>query len=801
MSSNAIASDEIVEKAAALRLHLERALNEMASTATRIGLPAPPAAYEEAKNRMRENVYRVLVMGEAKRGKSTLINALMGDDYLPTDVNIATCQVFFVQQGENLGFRLRYEDDTAQTITREELERYGKESDKRPPDGAKTGSPLRWIEVQGPFAFIPQNIRLLDSPGLGSLYAEHAQITQRFVPQSDAVLFVLSSGSPIGEFELKAIEEILKYTRHIFFVQTQIDLYAEESWKAVLARNREVLNELFFGKIDTGKETISVWPISGLELLRATKAPRQSQRDNHLASSQFPEMWRSFRRFLFRATGCARVSAALEVGSQYHQSGKKFLTENIKALQEAGSDKRNEMQEKRKQELEAFMADWGTTGSKRRELEREVRDIIKVSRQQFLSALATGGRLDRYFSERIDTLVRVKDARELADSISTKIPQYAEKHWLRCTQLCRTSLINILLPALGETGVLDTEELCQEIPTLTRALKLDRDVVRVKDGPMNKLAQAWRGAGMFIGVGGLVALIPGVGIGAAVIGPAMAGGMLIKGLFEADKNLAEQALPSLRSHLSKVLTLVRNAYTETSVHGEISVIEGFFGDLEVGVLDRIRDVIEQRRQELQQRIKEMEEAAKSDVVALQAKIEQAQGSLTEWNAFAAQLTEHQKELTVLYTRPQPDTTKLPPLPRRADAEPEPEKAAPRPTPASAENKEEKERKFRVEVARIVRLPEKAQRDDAYRLAYKQAGLPQEDTKRIYQEEWRKKEEEKAKPAVPVEAGPEGEYRTLIRELLADGEMSEADYERIDTEAGRLGLSRTTRRAIEKEEGI
>jgi hypothetical protein len=166
------------------------------------------------------------------------------------------------------------------------------------------------------------------------------------------------------------------------------------------------------------------------------------------------------------------------------------------------------------------------------------------------------------------------------------------------------------------------------------------------------------------------------------------------------------------------------------------------------------------------------------------------------------LAEHQKELTLLYTRPQPDTAKLPPLPRRADdPEPEKPKAAPPAATESKEDKEAKEARFRAEAARIVRLAEKAERDEAYKAAYRVAGLPQEDTKRIYLEEWRKKEAEKAKAAVATDSGQQAEYRALIRELLADGEMSEADYERIETEAARLGLSRTARRAVEKEEGV
>lgn len=811
MSSKPPIQDEVIESAAALRRRIEAMMNEMVASGVRLGMPEPPPGLDEAKTRMRENTYRVLVMGEAKRGKSTFINALMGDNILPTDVNIATSQVFHVQHGEEPAYRLRFEDGTVREIRREELGVYGREQREEEGwnPGNRLGSVLRWIEVEGPFTYVPQNVRILDSPGLGSLYAEHGRITQRFVPQSDAVIFVLASGSPMGEYELKAVSEILNYTRHIFFVQTQIDLYSEEAWTAVLKRNRDILNDLYFGKIGNPKETIRVWPISGMELLRATRATKQQYRDRHLADSQFNELWRGFRRFLFQATGCARIAQALEMSTQYQQQGKRFLTEQIKALQDAGSDKRSEMQEKRKKELEAFLAEWGPSGTKRKELDNNVRQVVKVTKQQFMSALATGGRLERYFSDRIEKVDSVAAAKELADHISTKIPQYAAKHWGRCAQLCRAGVLQVVLPALGETGAWDIELLQGEIPSLRKALRVEREVVKVKDDPLSRVGMAWRGAGMFIGIGGLLGFVPGM----QLVGPALAGGMFVKNLLEAGKQLTEQTLPALRLHLTKVLTLVRSAYTETSVHGELGIVDRYFGDLERTVLDRIQELVELRKQELQQRIKEMEDAVQGDVEALKMRVEQAQLNQAEWSAFATQMSEYQRELSALYNRPLPESTKLPPPPptvTQAPPAPAPRPATPPrsvqpppPLPVPADTPQEKA--FRAVCTQIVRMPTKEERNEARLKAIRESGMGKEATDRIYLEEWKKKEEEKI-AAHPVKADDptttrEDQYRATIRRLQADGEMSDADYEQLSALADQLKISHALARRLEREEGV
>ena len=100
---------------------------------------------------------------------------------------------------------------------------------------------IRWIEVDVPARFLPANVRILDTPGLGALYAAHAQITHRFVPHADAVLFILDSQAPIGEPEVQLVAKLLEVTRSIFFVQTKIDLFQRDVRQEIQQRNQEIL--------------------------------------------------------------------------------------------------------------------------------------------------------------------------------------------------------------------------------------------------------------------------------------------------------------------------------------------------------------------------------------------------------------------------------------------------------------------------------------------------------------------------------------------------------------------------------
>ncbi len=100
-------------------------LDELIARADEFELADPPQALGQYRQKLRENAYKVLVVGEAKRGKSTFVNALIGRDILPTDVDVATSQVFNIRPSEREAYRLRFEDGSEREILQKDLLRYG----------------------------------------------------------------------------------------------------------------------------------------------------------------------------------------------------------------------------------------------------------------------------------------------------------------------------------------------------------------------------------------------------------------------------------------------------------------------------------------------------------------------------------------------------------------------------------------------------------------------------------------------------------------------------------------------------
>jgi GTPase SAR1 family protein len=278
------------ERAEAVRRQTLDVLQALRQKGQAFELPAAPAALEPLERKLAANEYEVLVVGEAKRGKSTFVNALIGRDLLPTDVDIATSQVFRVCPAQRQAYRLRFEDDSQQAITADDLPRYGSQVMADVEGVPRLDQIIRWIEVDVPSRFIPANVRILDTPGLGALYAAHAEITHRFVPRADAVVFVLDSQAPIGAPEVEFLEKLLKVTSSIFLIQTKIDLFRKDAWQEIQKRNQEILKQRFQDRL----ADVRVWPISSTNLHKAA----QTGDDDYLLVSRHRELAPALQTFL-----------------------------------------------------------------------------------------------------------------------------------------------------------------------------------------------------------------------------------------------------------------------------------------------------------------------------------------------------------------------------------------------------------------------------------------------------------------------------------------------------------------------
>lgn len=111
-----------------------------------------------AANQLVSRLYRVAVIGEFKKGKSSLINALLGSEVLPTDILPMTASINRVVYGEKKSITIHYKSGTTEERTVEELLDFGTKYDAQKAERAGT---VREIIVHYPSVFCRNHIELI----------------------------------------------------------------------------------------------------------------------------------------------------------------------------------------------------------------------------------------------------------------------------------------------------------------------------------------------------------------------------------------------------------------------------------------------------------------------------------------------------------------------------------------------------------------------------------------------------------------------------------------------------------------
>jgi hypothetical protein len=179
------------------------------------------AIAEEARNlasRIAEGRFYVACLGQFKRGKSTLINALIGDPLLPVGFTPVTAVPTVIRYGERRRARIQGQDGSWQNVSASDLKPYV--SEECNPENAKG---VRGVEVFVPSPLLAAGMCFVDTPGLGSVFAGNTAATQAFIPHIDAALVVIGADPPLAGEELELVEAVGKQVQDILLVLNKAD--------------------------------------------------------------------------------------------------------------------------------------------------------------------------------------------------------------------------------------------------------------------------------------------------------------------------------------------------------------------------------------------------------------------------------------------------------------------------------------------------------------------------------------------------------------------------------------------------
>ncbi|MGB7729182.1 MAG: dynamin family protein [Candidatus Acidiferrum sp.] len=235
-------------------------LTRLAELAQEFGSEQVTAEATNLAERLREGRFYVACIGQFKRGKSTLLNALVGDSVLPTGVVPITTVPTVLRYGEKRCARVRFQGGTWTDLAPEELMQYV--SEEHNPENAKS---VAGAEVFVPSPLLANGMCLVDTPGLGSIFGGNTASTQAFAPQIDAAIILVGADPPIAGEELALVEEVGKHVRQLLVVLNKADRATEAERRIAGPFTRKVLEKKL------GRSVGLIYEISAFERLEKNK--------------------------------------------------------------------------------------------------------------------------------------------------------------------------------------------------------------------------------------------------------------------------------------------------------------------------------------------------------------------------------------------------------------------------------------------------------------------------------------------------------------------------------------------------
>lgn len=376
-----------LERVAKVRSQVASSLSQIAKTlesseieadkeSGRLGLDREVEDLSIASDNLAKGVFRLMVLGDMKRGKSTLLNALLGENLLPSDVNPCTALLTVLRYGPEKKVTVYFNDGKSPeqidfksfkrryTIDPGEAKRLEEEKKEAFPD-------IDYAVVEYPLALLEKGVEIVDSPGLNDTEARN-ELSLGYINNCHAILFVLKATQPCTLAERRYLENYLRNRGlTVFFLINAWDQVRES---LIDPDDEEELDEAEYKLRRVFKANLAEYcQVEGYDIynervfeISALKALRQRVKNPNasLKGTGFPEFIGSLNTFLTKERAIAEFrqvrTLARQAESRVRESIDRripLLDENVNQLKERISsvqpefDKLNEIRDRFQEEI------------------------------------------------------------------------------------------------------------------------------------------------------------------------------------------------------------------------------------------------------------------------------------------------------------------------------------------------------------------------------------------------------------------------------------------------------------------
>lgn len=344
-----------LERVARVRQQVANHMSQIAETLTqaeydgekasgKLGLEREIEDMVTVSKNLRQGVFRLLVLGDMKRGKSTLLNALLGENLLPSDVNPCTALLTVLKYGPDKKVTVHFNDGKSPqqvdfqafkqryTIDPEEAKELEQKKQQAFPD-------VSHAVVEYPLELLSKGVEIVDSPGLNDTEARN-ELSLGYINNCHAILFVLRASQPCTLAERRYLENYIKGRGlSIFFLINAWDQVREslldpddlEELKEAETKLRKVFRA----------NLADYCQVDGLDLydervfeISAIKALRRRLKDPHasLENTGFSEFMGALNTFLTQERAIAELRQARTLARQTYARIREAIERRIPLL-------------------------------------------------------------------------------------------------------------------------------------------------------------------------------------------------------------------------------------------------------------------------------------------------------------------------------------------------------------------------------------------------------------------------------------------------------------------------------------
>lgn len=249
------------------------------------------------KENLWKGEFSIAVVGEFSAGKSTFLNALMGEKLLPSFTKETTATINFLRHSDKAengeAGRVYYNNGDKKVLEKADAETISRYVSTNSSENVAQN--INRLDLYLDSKFLEGNVTLVDTPGLNGVAEGHKEITQQQIERSSAGIFMFNANQPGSKTDFEFLADLRKHVQNVFLVLNQIDCIKETEGETVESVV-QVLKENYKKNVDNANGVPEIIPVAAyLSLVAKSKKKLDYQGKTEFSSEEKAELERRSR--------------------------------------------------------------------------------------------------------------------------------------------------------------------------------------------------------------------------------------------------------------------------------------------------------------------------------------------------------------------------------------------------------------------------------------------------------------------------------------------------------------------------